>query len=67
MKAYWVWVSLHPLAAIMGFLKMDQAYTVPRQSCITTAAAATDLRLEAGFFMMEFSRGGGKTIFIDSP
>jgi hypothetical protein len=51
----------------MGFLKMDQAYTVPRQSCITTAAAATDLRLEAGFFMMEFSRGGGKTIFIDSP
>jgi hypothetical protein len=51
----------------MGFLKMDQAYTVPRQSCITMAAVATDLRLEAGLFMMEFSIGEGKTIFIDSP
>jgi hypothetical protein len=51
----------------MGFLNMDQAYTVPRQSCITTAAAATDLRLEAGFPMADFLRGGVKAIFILTP
>jgi hypothetical protein len=39
MKAPRVTVSDHPWDAIIGFLKMNQAYTVPRQSCITIAAA----------------------------
>ena len=39
-KAACVPVSDHPWAAINGFLKTDHAYTVPRHSCMTTAAPA---------------------------
>jgi hypothetical protein len=52
MKAPWVVVSDQPWEVIMGFLKMDQAYTVPRQSCMITAAMTIRQRLFPGLFIL---------------